>query len=365
MMPIHSRAVAIVGGGIFGAAIAFRLARSGCAVTVIERDEPGAHASGRNAGHLSPLHLTPESLVPFALASFRLHEQLRQTLTIQGHGGCGWEPIRRIVVAFEPHETAEFTVIERRHAAHAGFTARRLDAPAMRQLEPRISRRAVAGLLLEGSISVDGRSLTRSLVRAAVDHGARVVRASATGIVARGRTVAAVRTGAGEVPCDHAVFATGAWVDGPAAWLGARLDIRPVQGQLVRGRLPGGIACDLVHGDAAVYRRGEDEVWIGGTQAHAGLDESPTEAARTRLLAGAERLMPGLARVEVLEQTCGLRPTARDRMPIVFRPPSWTNVIVANGGGSKGVLLATGVAESVAAALGVPDAFTIPLPIAA
>lgn len=359
------QSVAIVGGGVFGAAVAFRLARSGVPVTVVERDEPGAHASGRNAGHLNPLHLTPEPLVPFALASFHLHRRLRESLETLGHGGCGWEPIRRIVVAFEPRETLAFAVLERRFAAHAGFTARRLDVAALRELEPRISRRAIGGLLLEGSMSVDARALTRALVAAAVGCGARVVRAAATGVVAAGSRVAAVCTTAGDVPCDHAIFATGAWVDGPAAWLGMRSIVRPVQGQLLRVRVAGGIGCDLVHEGDALYRRGDGEVWIGGTEDDAGLDESPTAAARARLLAGAERLMPGLGCTEVLEHTCALRPMAPGRLPLVVQPARWTNVIVANGGGSKGVLLAPGVAERVAASLGILDAMTTPLPLVA
>ena len=38
--------IAVVGGGISGAFAAYFLARRGAAVTLIERDEPAAHASG-------------------------------------------------------------------------------------------------------------------------------------------------------------------------------------------------------------------------------------------------------------------------------------------------------------------------------
>src|SRR5216117_4092557 len=42
--------VVIVGGGIIGAACAYELARSGASVTLLERDELAAGASGRNIG---------------------------------------------------------------------------------------------------------------------------------------------------------------------------------------------------------------------------------------------------------------------------------------------------------------------------
>lgn len=343
--------VAVVGAGIFGAAIAFRLARMSVPVTLVDPDEPGGHASGNNAGHLNPLHLTPDPLVPFALASFRLHARQHEALVALGQGDAGQEPIRRVVLAFDAGDTAGFAPVLRRFAAHAGFAARRLAIDELRRLEPRVSPRAVGGLLLEGSLSVDARALTRALVRAAGSLGARLVRATAIGIVAAGQRVVAVRTDAGAVPCDHAVIATGPWVDGPARWLGIRLVIRAVQGQLLRVRLPGGIGCDLIHGGDAIYRRGPDEAWIGGTEADVGLDETPTAAARERLLRGADRLVPGLGAAEVLEQTCALRPVSADRLPVILRPPPWQNVVVANGGGSKGVLLSAGVAEAVAEAV--------------
>lgn len=351
MSTTRSGDVVIVGAGVFGAAIAFRLARLAVPVTLVDPDEPGGHASGNNAGHLNPLHLTPDPLVPFAVASFRLHARQREALVALGQGDGGQEPIHRVVLAFDDRDVAAFAPVLRRFADQPGFTARRLTVDELRRLEPRVSPGAVGGLLLEGSLSVDARRLTRALIRAAGALGARLLRTKATGIVAAGRRVVAVHTDAGALPCDHAVFATGPWVEGPARWLGIRLAIRPVQGQLLRVRLPGGIGCDLVHGADAIYRRGPDEVWIGGTEADVGFDESPTTAARQQLLRGADRLLPGLGAAAVLEQTCALRPMTADRLPVIMRPPHWENVVVANGGGSKGMLLSAGVAEAVAVAL--------------
>ena len=43
----------VVGAGAIGAACAWELARAGLSVTVVERAEPGAEASGASAGILS------------------------------------------------------------------------------------------------------------------------------------------------------------------------------------------------------------------------------------------------------------------------------------------------------------------------
>jgi D-amino-acid dehydrogenase len=51
--------IAIVGAGIIGLATAFRLTTEGCAVTVIDPNEPGYGASFGNAGVLAPYAVAP------------------------------------------------------------------------------------------------------------------------------------------------------------------------------------------------------------------------------------------------------------------------------------------------------------------
>ena len=65
--------VAIVGGGVIGAACADELARRGMSVTLFERDHLAAHASGRNQG----LWVLPDDdvNVPMALASLEVYRR--------------------------------------------------------------------------------------------------------------------------------------------------------------------------------------------------------------------------------------------------------------------------------------------------
>ena len=48
----------IVGGGVIGSSIAYRLASDGLSVGVIARDPVGSHASGYALGSVSYTHLT-------------------------------------------------------------------------------------------------------------------------------------------------------------------------------------------------------------------------------------------------------------------------------------------------------------------
>ncbi|HSH44863.1 MAG TPA: FAD-dependent oxidoreductase, partial [Longimicrobiales bacterium] len=54
-MSRRSPGVVVIGGGIAGCAVAWRLARRDVPVTVLERHSPGAGASTVAAGMLSPL----------------------------------------------------------------------------------------------------------------------------------------------------------------------------------------------------------------------------------------------------------------------------------------------------------------------
>src|SRR5437879_12933890 len=74
-MPSHD--AIIIGAGLIGAAIAFRLAREGLRVAVLEKGAPGREASWAGAGMLSPAPDSPAAipLVPFGRASLSLYPQ--------------------------------------------------------------------------------------------------------------------------------------------------------------------------------------------------------------------------------------------------------------------------------------------------
>ncbi len=107
------------------------------------------------------------------------------------------------------------------------------------------------------------------------------------------------------------------------------------------------ISHDFTHGLISLYRRGDDEVWVGVTREEAGFDESASASGRRRLIDGAARILPAIRDAEVIEHLAALRPMTRSALPIVGRAPGWSNVYVANGGGIKGVLLGTGVGAAI------------------
>ena len=57
--------------------------------------------------------------------------------------------------------------------------------------------------------------------------------------------------------------------------------------------------------------------------------------------------MPAIRDAKLLDHIAGLRPMTASNMPIACRADGWQNVYIANGGGSKGVLLSVGIARKI------------------
>jgi glycine oxidase len=346
---LRSSSVVVVGGGVIGCSVAYQLAKAGATTTLIERDPIGSHASGRNPGNLNPLLGAEPGLVPLALESLRLHRALAYDLAPLGCTSYRIEPVRRLLVAFGDADRAELDRVEREIAPYPGFATRRLNGRELRSIEPRLSEAIREGLLIEGNESLDSLTFTRALAEAAQDSGASFVRARATGVRQDGsRAVRAVSTESGEHPCDALVLATGPWVSETRDWLGIDLPVEPVKGEMLRMRLRGGnITHDFTHGLISLYRRGDDEAWVGVTRERCGFDETPTERGRQALLDGAARIMPAVRGATLVEAFAALRPATTTGLPIVGRAPGWDNVFVANGGGIKGMLLSTGIGIAI------------------
>ena len=354
--------VIVVGGGVFGWASAYYLARRGVSVSLFERDAPGAHASGNNPGNLNPIHGAPERLIPLALRSLELHQELRRELAALNCADYQLEPVKRLLLAFDPVEHTQLQEARQAFATRSGFVTSWLDRAAVAALDSRLSAAVQSALLVEGNMSINSGAFLSALAAAAVKLGVQQVRAEVIGVDTLAQRVVGVRSSAGALACDHAVFATGPWTAATREWLGFDAQITPVKGEMLRIALPGpALQYDFTHGMISLYRRGQNECWIGVTREDAGFDESASEAGRANLLAAATRIMPVVAQAAVLQQSAALRPMSRNGLPVVGRVPGWENAYIANGASIKGMLLCSGVGLALAELI-TNGRTTVPIP---
>src|SRR5215218_3509302 len=92
-----SERIAIVGGGIAGACLAYRLARAGRSVLVID-DARRGRASAWNPGGINPLHGPgfPGVMERFYREAFQLHAEQREHVRTTSGIDFGWRAVDRL-----------------------------------------------------------------------------------------------------------------------------------------------------------------------------------------------------------------------------------------------------------------------------
>jgi glycine oxidase len=343
--------VVIIGGGAAGCATAYYLAKAGVKATIIEREGISSEASGNNAGGLNPLQGAgiPGPLGPLAAESFTLHQGLWQSL--QEESGIEFHPsmVTMVKVAFDESEFADMQETLDIFQGADGFSAHWLETADILQLDSRISPEAIRGLYTYGNASLSGFEYTVALSRAAEGMGASVRMGTATGIRTAGNRVTGVVLEDGELPCGAVVIATGPWSGQAEKWLGVKIPVHPLKGEIVRvqpmGELP---EQDFSGAGSSLYMRANGLIWVGGTESEEGFDKEPTEAAKKQILDGAYKLMPALAGSEIVKHTACLRPVTADWLPIIGNAPGWDNAYLATGAGKKGILISPGMGKATA-----------------
>lgn len=348
MAEFSKRKIAIVGGGIFGTAIAYVLTRDGFDVTLFEALSIGAHASSKNAGNLNPLHGTPSALLPFALESFRLHQAIAIGLAELKSAHYNLLPSHRVLLELDNSKRKSLKKSTDLFTNTEGFSAEELDIEALHQIEPRLSQNVRFGILTKGSLAVDSYLLTMSLAQGAERLGAKYVYDAVLGVTKKGDRITGVKTYQERFACDEIIFATGSWLGETQACLDIDIDIEPVKGELLLMQLSGKpLEYDFTWGSSCLYKRRKNQVWVGGIFERSSFDMSPSRKNRESMLNQAAQIIPEIREARLLEHVVGLRPMTSSGLPLVGRVHKWQNAYLANGGGSKGVLLSVGIAQVI------------------
>ena len=338
-----SRQIIVVGGGVIGLSVAWRLARAGQPVTVLD-PAPMSGASWVAGGMLAPVsEASPgeEHLLASGTAALEAWPAFAAELDDPGLRTEG-----TMVVAVDAADAAELDMLVDRLAA-LGRDVDRLTAAELRKLEPGISPSIRSGLLVPGDLAVDNRKLLRALHEAALRCGVEFVPAE----VVRVRPGAVQLAEQSTMDCSVAVIAAGAWSGALHPALAGV--IRPVKGEILRLRArPGALPVPrrtiraLVESrHSYLVPRDGGEVVLGATQYEAGFDTDVTVRGVRDLLADAERILPGIGEFALIECAAGLRAGSPDNRPVL----GWLEpgVLAATGHHRNGLLLAPTTASAV------------------
>jgi len=352
----------VVGAGVIGLACAWRAAQRGVSVLVLDRESPGAGASGVAAGMLAPVTEADwgeQGLLRANLDSAAQWPAFDRELASRSGLDTGYRESGALVLAADRDDAEE---LRRLHAFQRSLDldVEWLSGRECRRLEPGLSPRVAGGVLAREDHHVDPSALVRALGVALRRAGGEVAAPLAVqSLEVGGGRVTGVRTAAGAIAAGHVIVAAGSWSgELSPSGLGAPPPVRPVKGQILTLRGPAGrpLAERLIRTPRCyVVCRDDGRVVIGATVEERGFDTRVTGEGVYRLLEAAWEVLPDVGELEWVEARAGLRPGTPDNSPVVGRG-AVEGLIWATGHHRNGILLAPLTARVVAALLAGEDA---------
>ncbi len=348
--------VIVIGGGIIGCSIAFRLAQARLKVTVIDRGELGAEASGAAAGMLAPQGETvePNPFQEICTASRDLYPRFVAEIEELSGERVGYHAAGCLLVAVDEEEGAELAKVYNAQT-RLGLAIERLDGRAVRERSPGLSSQIQCGLFVPGDHWVDNERLTEALVKACRRLGVKFltgkavtklsVRSGRVECVETASALAAKRNGSTS-SADQFILAAGCWSSALVEPHGIVLPTRPCRGQIMEFDSATELPLVVRAGIHYLVPRTKGRILVGTTAEYVGFEKAVTGAGLRSILDGAERIAPFVKELEFRRAWAGLRPDTADHLPILGYG-ELPNLIFATGHFRNGILLAPVTAQLI------------------
>jgi len=345
----------VIGAGVMGLSIAWRLAQAGCPVTVYDRAEAGRGASWAAAGMLAAAVETEpgeEKLLALTLESQRLWPGFAREIEAASGISIDYRDEGTIVVALTRDDAAQLR-FSYEFQRSLGLDIDWLSGVEARRREPHLRPSISGAVLSPKDHQVENRLLGSALAQAARRAGAVLHEHCAVREVElSGGRARRVVTDRGGDPADIVVLAAGAWsreIAGiPASYLPP---VRPIKGQMLA--LSMDPAAPLVRHVVWLPRgylvpRLDGRLIVGATVEERGFDDRLTAGGLLALIEGAWRAVPAIEELPVAETWVGFRPGSRDDAPMLG-PSGIDQLVVATGHHRNGILLTPITAAAISA----------------
>jgi glycine oxidase len=333
--------VLVIGAGIVGCSIALELCARGAKVTVLERAVPGAEASTVAAGILAPHVEHPDDPILASLGEESREAHARWADRFREKEGIdvGFRRTGALVVAHAGD------AIDARVAHHRerGIAHEHLSGRDARVLEPALSPRIEAAVLLPDEAQVEPPKLLRAIALAAELAGVRFLRSVVRSVHLEGERVRGVALESGLAECPNVVVAAGSWISlvpGAGGSERALHEVSPVRGQLVHCEAHPRLVRRLIFGSGGyVVPRGDGRYVCGATTEEAGFEKETTLGGVHQVLERALVVVPQLANARFVAHHVNFRPGTPDGRPLVGRGAA-DGLWIASGHYRNGILLA-------------------------
>jgi glycine oxidase len=329
----------VIGAGIIGSSIAWRLAQKGLSVTLLDAGKAGGEASWAGAGMLAPGGEVTDRTEwsDFAVHSLHLYPQFIAELVRES--GCPIDYRQNGAIEIAASE-ADWPALTERAAKQ-----RALGIPSV------LAQRPHALFYPEDAV-VDPRDVMRALLAACRLRGVQVAEDLAVTAIRAAPASIALETPAGAITAGSAVLAAGAWsgsVPFSAGGVACKLPGSfPVKGHLLGYHLePGSCRTILRQGHTYILQRSNGFTICGSSMETVGFDRHVNPEIVRDIARRGEALLPLLCEAEPPEAWIGFRPRADAHRPQIGRFAD-SNLWLAYGHFRNGILLAPATAERVA-----------------
>ena len=346
----------VVGGGIYGMATAWSLARRGADVLVLEAHEIAAGASGG----LGKRGVRANGRDLRELSLMRLAYDLWPTLDVELGAATGFECTGHLQV-YERHHDIGAAAVRARVQTAMGIPTVHLEGERVRDVEPGLAAKVLGALHAPRDGVADHEATTRAYAAAAARAGARIrTGADVVGLVRGGERVQGVVLGDGstvEVGRALLLLNNAGMLDLVTRDLGCQLPVWNIFPQVVRstpapvapfasyvGHLHRPVALKMIPGGSVMLSGG----WRGRWNPETRRGET-IPASVTGNWAEAVALFPAMADLAIAEAMADrAETTCLDLVPVIDRVPRASNVFLACGWSGHGWALAPALAPLVA-----------------
>jgi glycine oxidase len=336
--------IVVIGAGIAGLAIGWRLAQARQEVTVLERAQPGQGATWASAGMLAVtaelLNSAPDEIV-FSRHSNDLWPAFAKEIEAESGRSIGYEASGTLLLA---DDVQMLDRLARQIGSRPDLEL--VDAGRLREIAPLVTGNVAGGLWSPGEARVNNRALGVAMAIALQKAGGTLKTNEAVVRIERRENRAAVaHPPFGFHHADAFVLAAGAW----SGLLEEKLaPIVPVKGEMILLAPPPGVTLPrcVIWGNGVYAVPRKEGLAVGATAQEVGFDTALTDEARDSLFAAATKLMPSLKKWTIADQWASLRPKAPDGLPLLG-PTSLDGLWLAGGQYRNGILFAPAVAETM------------------
>jgi glycine oxidase len=334
--------VVIIGAGVAGLSIGWKLLEGGAEVLILERAQPARAATWAAAGMIAPTaetaHANPDE-TQFARWSAELWPKFAAEIEEKSGRKIGYRRDGALIVAKSEDEARQIASQSNRKL---------LGVDEARAKEPLLGDDIAGALWDSEEAQVDSRALGAALTSLFMRAGGKLSTNEAAVRIETGDGWLGVTTSFTVHVADKVLVAAGAWSGGIEMDKPVLPPVRPVKGEVLALVPPHGtlLPKQVVWGNGVYLVPREGRLLIGATMEEVGFDTKLTDRAETWLTDRAVSLMPSLANWQIDEHWAGLRPAAPDGLPVLGETRV-KNLFVASGQFRNGILFAPAVAETV------------------